>query len=70
LPFGFRRQPCANPRGDGVVKAFLWYLRHDAHGRRMAHLCGSVKSFNACIINVYDEDIAAAIATNSWGGRQ
>jgi hypothetical protein len=36
----------------------------------MAHLCGSVKSFNACIINVYDEDIAAAIATNSWGGRQ
>lgn len=54
--------PEAPRRGQGM----LWELRQDSSGRRVAYHCGSVKAFNACIVNFVDEDLVAAIATNSW----
>lgn len=45
---------------------FLWDLRQDDHGRFVAYHCGSVSAFNACVVDFVDENIVAAIATNSW----
>jgi hypothetical protein len=44
----------------------LWRLRRDAQGRFVAYACGSVKASNACVVDFVDEDLVAAIATNSW----
>jgi CubicO group peptidase (beta-lactamase class C family) len=62
LDFREGQPPQPQRRGQGL----LWELRQDAAGRRVAFHCGSVKGFNACIVNFYDENLVAAIATNSW----
>jgi|GEM_PF-1458766 len=46
--------------------AMLWRVRRDPEGRRVAYQCGSVKGFNACLVDFLDEDLVAAIATNSF----
>jgi CubicO group peptidase (beta-lactamase class C family) len=61
LEFREGGSPAPQRRGQGM----LWDLRQDPEGRRVAFICGSVKSFNACVVNFHDEDIVAAIATNS-----
>jgi CubicO group peptidase (beta-lactamase class C family) len=47
-------------------QGLLWRLRRDAQGRRVAYECGSVRASNACVVIFIDEDLVAAIATNSW----
>jgi serine beta-lactamase-like protein LACTB len=47
-------------------QAMLWRLRRDGKGRRVAYECGSVKGFNACLVDFLDEDLVAAVATNSF----
>jgi CubicO group peptidase (beta-lactamase class C family) len=46
-------------------QAILWRLQKDNQGRTFAYECGSVKGFNACLIDYVEEDLVAAIATNS-----
>lgn len=62
LDFREGQSPQPRRRGQGL----LWELRQDAAGRPVAFHCGSVKGFNACIVNFYEENLVAAIATNSW----
>jgi serine beta-lactamase-like protein LACTB len=50
----------------GFEQGMLWRLRRDAQGRFVAYACGSVKASNACVVDFIDEDLVAAIATNSW----
>jgi serine beta-lactamase-like protein LACTB, mitochondrial len=54
--------PTEQERGQGL----LWWLRKDSAGRRVAYHCGSVKAFNACMVDFIDEDLVAAVMTNSW----
>ena len=56
----------AAPAPVGFEQAMLWRLRRDGEGRRVAYECGSVKGFNACLVDFLDEDLVAAIATNSF----
>jgi CubicO group peptidase (beta-lactamase class C family) len=56
----------ATPVPVGFEQAMLWRLRRDAEGRRVAYECGSVKGFNACLVDFLDDDLVAAVATNSW----
>jgi serine beta-lactamase-like protein LACTB len=56
----------ATPAPVGFQQAMLWRLRRDAEGRRVAYECGSVKGFNACLVDFLDDDLVAAVATNSF----
>jgi CubicO group peptidase (beta-lactamase class C family) len=47
-------------------QGLMWTLREDEAGRSFVYHCGSVKAFNACLVNYPAEDLVAAIATNSW----
>ena len=47
-------------------QAMLWQLRRDPEGRRVAFHCGSIKASNACLVDFLDENLVAAVATNSW----
>jgi len=44
----------------------LWRVRRDGEGRRVAYECGSVKGFNACLVDFLDDDLVAAVATSSF----
>jgi len=46
-------------------QGMLWRLRNSPHGL-VAYECGSVLAFNACLVDFLEEDIVAAVATNSW----
>ena len=50
----------------GFRQGMLWRLRRDPAGRFVAYGCGSVKAFNACVVDFVEEDLVAAVATNSW----
>lgn len=54
------------PTSIGFEQGMLWRLRRDPKGRFVAYACGSVKASNACVVDFVDEDLVAAIATNSW----
>ena len=51
---------------DGDRLAVHWRLRTDPQGRLVAYECGSVKGSNACVVDFLEEDLVAAVATNSW----
>lgn len=46
-------------------QALLWRVNKDAQGREFVYHCGSVKAFNACVIDYVDDDLVAAVMTNS-----
>ena len=48
------------------MQGMLWRLRHDPKGRLVAYECGSIKGSNACLVDFLEEDLVAAVATNSW----
>lgn len=56
----------SSPGRMNWMEGMLWRLRHDPKGRLVAYECGSVKGSNACLVDFLDEDLVAAIATNSW----
>ncbi len=56
----------APPKNLSWMQGMLWRLRRDPQGRPVAYECGSVKAFNACVVDFLEEDLVAAIATNSW----
>ena len=54
------------PVDIGFKQGMLWQLRRDTAGRRVAYMCGSIKGSNACLVDFLDEDLVAAVTTNSW----
>lgn len=56
----------APPEELEFEQGMLWRLRHDSDGRRVAYECGSVKGSNACLVDFLDEDLIAAVVTNSF----
>jgi serine beta-lactamase-like protein LACTB, mitochondrial len=54
----------ASNREDEFEQAFLWRVRKDTRGRSFIYQCGTVKGFNACLVNYVDEDLIVAIANN------
>jgi CubicO group peptidase (beta-lactamase class C family) len=55
----------AAPARMSWIQGMLWRLRKSPHGI-VAYECGSVKGFNACLVNFLEYDLVAAIATNCW----
>ena len=53
------------PETMDFQQALLWRTKVDEEGRRFVYHCGSVAAFNVCLVGYVDEDIVAAIATNS-----
>ncbi len=56
-------------------QGLMWRLRKDSNHidtddaeRRFIHHCGTVKGFNACLVNYPDERIVVAVAQNGWDG--
>ncbi len=45
-------------------QALLWRISGDTAGRSYLHHCGTVKGFNACLVNYPDLDLVVAIAGN------
>ncbi len=54
------------PVDIGFEQGMLWQVRRDAAGGRVAYMCGSIKGSNACLVDFLDEDLVAAVTTNSW----
>jgi CubicO group peptidase (beta-lactamase class C family) len=54
------------PKKMSWMQGMLWRLRRDPQGRLVAYECGSVKGSNACVVDFLEEDLVAAVATNSW----
>jgi hypothetical protein len=46
-------------------QALLWRIRQDDAGRGFAYHCGTVKGFNACLVDYVEEDLVVAIANNA-----
>lgn len=55
----------AAPEAVEFRQAMLWRVQKDAEGRTFVYHCGSVKGFNACLIDYVDDDLVAALMTNS-----
>ena len=46
------------------TQGLLWRNDHDKAGRPYVHHCGTVKGFNACLINYREQDVIVAILGN------
>jgi len=55
------------PTRESFQQGLLWRIQKDSAGRSFAYHCGSVKAFNACLVNFIDEDLVVALAVSSWG---
>ena len=53
------------PAAMDFQQALLWRTKVDDDGRRFIYHCGSVEAFNVCVVDYVDEDLVAALATNS-----
>jgi hypothetical protein len=62
-----RYQEGGPPTKESFQQGLLWRLQKDSAGRTFAYHCGSVKAFNACLVNYIDEDLVVALAVNSDG---
>jgi CubicO group peptidase (beta-lactamase class C family) len=58
------------PDGTSALLDFrqglLWRLHRDGAGAEVAYHCGSVRGFNACVVDLMDHDPVAAVLTNSF----
>ena len=57
----------APPVKEDFQQGLLWRIQKDDAGRTFIYHCGSVKAFNACLVNYPAEDLVVALAVNSWG---
>lgn len=60
-----RYQEKGPPTKEAFQQGLLWRSLKDASGRSFRYHCGSVKAFNACLVNYTDEDLVVAVLTNS-----
>jgi serine beta-lactamase-like protein LACTB len=47
------------------AQGLMWRIFKDANGRTFINHCGSVKGFNACVVNYPDADLVVALAGNA-----
>lgn len=59
-----RHEEKGPPRRMEFRQALVWRVFTDAAGRTFVNHCGSVKGFNACLVNYPAEDLVVAIAYN------
>lgn len=55
----------APPQALDFKQALIWRIRTDDGGEYLNH-CGTVKGFNACVIDYRDEDLVVTIVANSY----
>jgi CubicO group peptidase (beta-lactamase class C family) len=53
------------PNAMDFQQALIWRVNKDAEGRTFVYHCGTVKGFNVCLIDYVDDDLTAALMTNS-----
>lgn len=49
---------------DEFEQGIMWRIFRDANGRTFLNHCGSVKGFNACVVDYPSEDVVVALAGN------
>jgi CubicO group peptidase (beta-lactamase class C family) len=56
----------ATPRlkTDEFEQGIIWRIFRDANGRTFLNHCGTVKGFNACVVDYPSEDVVVALAGN------
>jgi hypothetical protein len=59
-----RYQPNGPPIRESFAQGLIWRIQKDMGGRTFAYHCGTVKGFNACLVNYFGEDLVVAIADN------
>jgi CubicO group peptidase (beta-lactamase class C family) len=52
------------PQRMGFSQGLIWRISKDPAGQDYVHHCGTVKGYNACIVNYPDQDLVVAIAGN------
>ncbi len=53
------------PRRMDFAQGLLWRVFKDDSGRTFVNHCGTVKGFNACLVNYPDEDLVVALLGNA-----
>ena len=54
------------PEKLAFEQALIWRIRTDDAGKPFLNHCGTVKGFNACLIDYRDDDLVIAIAANAF----
>lgn len=53
------------PSTQGFVQGLLWRVFKDSKGRTFVNHCGTVKGFNACLVDYPGEDLVVAVMGNA-----
>lgn len=56
----------APPQPTEFSQALIWRILKDDAGRTFVNHCGTVKGFNACLVNYPDQDLVVAILANGY----
>lgn len=59
-----RYQEKGPPTREDFQQGLIWRMQKDKSGRTFIYHCGTVKGFNACLVNYVEEDLIVAIACN------
>jgi serine beta-lactamase-like protein LACTB len=59
-----RYQEKGPPSRENFEQGLIWRIQKDNSGRTFVYHCGTVKGFNACLVNYVEEDLIVAIADN------
>ncbi|MFP5288343.1 MAG: serine hydrolase domain-containing protein, partial [Thermoanaerobaculia bacterium] len=54
------------PEPMDFSQALMWRVLEDDAGRTFVHHCGTVKGFNACLVNYPDRDLVVAVLGNGY----
>jgi len=54
------------PQATEFSQALIWRILQDDAGRTFVNHCGTVKGFNACLVNYPDQDLVVAILGNGY----
>ncbi|HKV08793.1 MAG TPA: serine hydrolase domain-containing protein [Thermoanaerobaculia bacterium] len=54
------------PQATEFSQALIWRILKDQAGRTFVNHCGTVKGFNACLVNYPDQDLVVAILGNGY----
>ena len=62
---GLKRFNEKGPPGDlDFEQGLIWRIFKDPSGRTFINFCGTVKGFNACLVNYPDADLVVALLGN------
>jgi serine beta-lactamase-like protein LACTB len=60
-----RFQAGGPPTRETFEQALMWRVRSDDTGRTFAYHCGTVKGYNACLVDYVSDDLVIAMADNA-----